>query len=528
MRCFVHSALRPVSVLLLAAALLGSGCSFREKIEKFSQLKERNGIGPIRALTVDSLLYTFNTFSINDSMLTGSGTVQHGDRTQLFDSSIAFTHIVFIEGKETNGLRTLAILPGVTFMAAGLAMMLTQPSEFTIFRPSGSSCPSVYAFNGKKFELDAEAFGTSVSKALEATTYSRLSSLVSVDGHLAVRISNERPETHLVNSVNLFAADANDAKDVVLDVNNVVWPLLNQCSPKSAHDQSGTNILQELTAKDDRYWMSNLANTKALSGFRDNLELQFDIPIGTSDATLAIDAVNTGLITEVYRSVGGLLGDASLFFYRALESDHELQDDIRGWIREANLRIEVNNGTGWAVAGMMPPEANAVPFSRAIRIGGLDRFHGRLQVRLSSLTDVWRIDRVSIDYSPVQPLTLHRLDMISMAASDKTTSMDAIRSADSSYALLFPGHRLDIKFNSAAINGMHQPVFVIAVQGYLYEWFPTGATAMSSFVTEKMSAGARLEMLKLLIKHKDIFLPPIYAGWRAAVGCATDSAAHRE
>jgi len=505
-----------LSLFILVAAINGCGISATYQIKSKTQLQEQQlGKGRIRALTVDSRLYTLNTFTFTDSLLSGSGTLKKKGLTTPFDGSIPFNHIVFIEGLETTSSKGLWVVPMMVVVASGLAAALAPPM-FTIIPPSSGSgsCPYVYAFGGKQFKLEAEAFGTSVSKSLEAQTFSILPSLAPVDGLLNVRVSNERPETHLLNSVHLFVADAGDTSSVVLDINNVLWQLLHPIPPSVASNHSGKNILNDIVNKDKCYWKSELTNTRPNTGFRDTLELQFDVPQGASEATLVVNAINTELINEVYSYMGSVLGDATLLFYQAMENDSELQRTIKDWICECSLKIEVSDGSNWNEAGMMPPEANVAAFSRAIRISNLGGIRGPLRVRLSTLTDVWRLDAVSIDFSPVQPLPLHPLEMNSVSASDNKKWEDAVKSSDSSYALILPPNYLDIQFNSAAALGMKKPVYLFAAQGYLYEWFPTQKESSTPFITETMEGADRIVMLKNLIKQKEFFLPPIYSGWR--------------
>jgi hypothetical protein len=249
--------------------------------------------------------------------------------------------------------------------------------------------------------------------------------------------------------------------------------------------------------------------------FKDQLEIQFDVPAGTSEATLVLHAINTELITEVYRSLGSLLGDATLEFYYALEHDQQLQATVKEWTRQCGLRIEVAQGKEWIVAGVMLPEANAVPFTRALRIHNLETMHGSLRLRLSSLTDVWRIDALALDCSTAKPLPLQLLTMMSAISSEGQNCKEMLSSDDSSYTLVLPPHYVDITFDAVPTTTMQRPVFVCAAKGYLYEWFPQAVD--SSFTFHNLNGGNRITMLKLLINQKDIFLPPIYAGWQKTI-----------
>jgi hypothetical protein len=406
------------------------------------------------------------------------------------------------------------VLPALVGVVSSVSQALSHSSSFEIRRPvGGSSCPSIYAFDGKGYKLEAEAFGTSISRAFEAQTFSLLPSLTSGNGTLNVRVANERPETHVINSAHLFAADARDARSVVLDVDNVLWPLNGATPPTAARDHSGNDVLNDIRAVDGKYWQSDLANTTPFSGFHDRLEMQFDLPSNASEAMLVVRAINTELITEVYRSVGSLLGDETLKFYYAMEHDSQLQSRIRGWIHESSLAVEVWDGIEWKEIGRIQPEATAVAFSRALRISGLQNHSGQLRLRLSSLTDAWRIDAVLLDCSPIKPIAMRPLSMTTARASDGRDCSKAIARDDLEYALVLPPDHLDIAFDPEPTRGMQKPVYVFAAQGYLYEWFPASPMASSSVGSPAPTNFDRVALLKLLIQDRNLFLPPLYAAW---------------
>jgi hypothetical protein len=511
----IHTSIR-VSVLyllVLATLLTLTGCPATYRTTKRSELKEQRGQGPIRALTVDSALYTFETFTFSDTDLSGQGTVIRNGMTNTFNGSVSFQSIVFIERLETSIWKGVWVLPVVAGILPSMVKMMQDPTRFEISRPSGS-CPYVYAYDGTTFKLEAEAFGTSVSKALEAETYSLLPSLVPVDGRLTVRVANERPETHLINSVHLFVGDVHEASSAVLDVNNTLWPIRNAQPPVAARDHSGNDILLDICENDRHYWKSDLAHTAPLTGFRDQLEIQFNVPHGASEATLIIDAMNTDLITEAYRSAGRILGDATMEFYDALERNPELQHTIQEWIRDCSLKIEVEEGDGWKNVGSMAPEATVVPFSRAIRILDLIHLSGPLRIRLSSLTDVWRIDAVAMDFSAETPIPTLPLKMVSVKASDGQNWEAAVAGSDSTYALILPPNYLDVAFDAARVKEMQHPVYAFAAKGFLYEWLPSSPTQAPSPTAEATQGGNRVELFRMIIQHKDLFLPAIYAEWR--------------
>lgn len=494
------------------------GCLSSYDTTDARDLSRLNGKGPLRALTVDTTLYTLDTFTFDDSTISGSGFSKHGAITAPFSGTLSMGRILFIERLEVSTWKTVLFVPMALAVIAGVAWTMSEAQGRLYIRPNSGSCPYVYAFDGNAFRMEGEAFGTSLSRAFEAQTLCALPDLVPANGALTIRLSNERPETHLINSVRLFAADARDATAVALDIHDVLWPVSKAISPSAAHDDAARNILSEIARTDQRYWKSSLAHTSAFSGFRDTIDLMFDAPRGLGEATLVIHAINTNVIDEVFRAMGAVLGDATMQFYAALEHDTLLQQSVRSWKQESSLRVEVEHGGEYRFVGVMPPEANVAPFTRAIRITGLDTTHGPLHVRLSSLTDVWRIDAVEMDFTPAKPIPVQPLKMLSVTSSDSKNWNEAVAAMDSQYALVLPPNHIDIAFDPAPAMRMRHPVYVSAVQGYLYEWLPSAKSPASPVSAAGIDGSDRIAMLQLLMHQKDVFLPSIYSAWRHNTG----------
>ncbi len=509
------SRLQYFALVAIALAVMCNGCKSSESVTKYDELVDAyQNQDPIRALTVDSTLYTFENYSITDSTLEGDGRRKRNGSYEPFSGTLNFGEIVFLERLHESSTNALWILPMAISTGFGIAD-LTKPSNFNI-TTAGSSCPYIYAYNGRDYVLEAESFSTSISQALESRTFHLLPSLKAVGDELKVRISNERPETQLFNSIHLYAADMKEAASVVLDTQNRLWATNHGSQPVFAKDHSGRDVVQQLSAKDGRYWESDLQNISVGSDFRDKLELEFEIPSGTTDFLLIVDAINTDLITEVYRSVGGILGDEALLFYQALENDPELRRQLEEWVQESSLLVEVFAENRWNEVGSLLPEANVAPFRRALRLKGLDTSSGSLKVRLSSMTDVWRLDAVTADYSEGEPLEMHPLPMARVFASNgegEDELKSKLLNSDRQYALMYPPEYMDITFDGSVTSGMQRPAYVIAAGGFMYEWFPNTGNFSHTDKPAWMGRMSRVELLKNLIAEKEIFLPPVYKSW---------------
>ena len=115
----MKSSLFLFKIFILAIIIFVSGCSTYQ-IKTKSELKKQEEKGPIRALTLDSCLYTLEEFSFSDSLLTGRGTLKKDGKKTKFTGSVPFNRIVFIEGRTMNYWKALWIVPMAASVTSGL------------------------------------------------------------------------------------------------------------------------------------------------------------------------------------------------------------------------------------------------------------------------------------------------------------------------------------------------------------------------------------------------------------------------
>jgi len=208
-------------------------------------------------------------------------------------------------------------------------------------------------------------------------------------------------------------------------------------------------------------------------------------------------------------------------FYWSLEEDSSLKDFFRRWIQKTSLTVELSTEQGWKKIGAILPEANVVPFTRAIRFPNLDDVQGALKIRLSSLTDVWHIDAVSVDYSSKELLPSRPLDLLAANASNKNVDVPkVIAESDSLYMTIMPSEYIDITFKGVAIGNMQNPSYMVSVGGYFYEWFPKieGQGKSEVLVPDWLKGIEGEKMLDLINQHEHHWLWSIYSKWKRNKG----------
>jgi hypothetical protein len=509
---------KKIQLALLACTLaaLYYGCTTTQEITRRSQLANPEETGAITVLAKDTTFYELRSYRLTDSLLIGSGSLERAGKRLSFSGELKLSDILYIQAHSTSFWKGL-VETGVVVSFVGLAASCLEGSQgLSVTDRVGyyGSCPFTYSWNGNQYVLEAEVFGTSLGKALEARTCSVLPSLGDDHSTLRARITNERPETHYINLAQLLAVETDSAATPIADVNNVIWPVFKAVPALAASDLSGRSILEKVRARDQLYWESDLSSIS--SDFEDVIELRFSKPSSVQEGSLIVHAVNTNLSQVVFKNLFEFLGDQSLAFMQAVEHDPEMIAIMRHWIEESSLKAFVWNGESWERIGMIYPEANVAPFSRVIRFK-TDKIKGdTVRIQLRSLTDVWKLDAVNVDWTPVQPLKTREAPLLSAVGPGKRDVSAALSKADSQYVVVLPPEQIELTFRSVPPSPGKKITYALNAQGYLYEWFPEqkqeGRVALAGLIP----GAGKIAYLKTLLKVKSLFLPPIYSEWRQA------------
>ena len=499
------------------------GCATSQKIATRDEFANLTADRPLTVYAQDDRVYQLRQHVLADSVIHGSGALsQRGDTTP-FEGAIPFGEIIAVKTDSRSLIKGLAVVGitalFVTYLAEGTGSSggLTATEDFLYHWPSGgggSSCPYIYAWDGARYELQAEPFGIALGKALELTTLHLLPAARAENGVVRLRLTNEREETHYVNSIQLRVIDLGAASAAVLDGNGRAWPLSHPVAPVTGHDKSGRDILPQVVSADGRMWECDPSSLTVGSGYEDVLEVAFARPRQDSTGSLVLTGINTSLSTAVYGYLCRMAGDQTAVLAHAIETDPELIAELREYLRDASLEALVWNGREWEPAGAFQPEASAVTFSRALRIRIPDGAGEIVQVRLRSLADVWKIDAISAEWGDRQPLPMTPLEMLSAIGPSGEELRDALGDDDGNYAVLLPPDRVDLTFAAARPVAGARVAYAVAGRGYLLEWDRRAADAGSATLAAFVPEGRRIEFLKELLKHRELALQPVYEARR--------------
>jgi hypothetical protein len=503
--------------LFLLLLTIFVGCYSFSSYENVTQEGVNSAImsdSEFRFITKGNSEYRMNIEYIDSVTVSGCGLMRYNEKDEwrLFSGKVKLDSINIIEYKK-KGYGKSILLNYSAFMVVGMYVVaIGVPNDAKMnYETYPGSCPFIYSWNGEKYVLDGEAYGIGIGKALELNTVTMLPSLKSKDSLLHVKITNERPETHYTNRIKLYAMETEENVTPVMDAENTPWPVVNPVSPVKAIDHSGNSILQSIQSADNDFWESDLKNTNPLTGFEDVLELTFARSQISDTASLIIRAINTKLINSAYDQMYGYLGDSALRFSNALETDEIYIQKLKDWIHFGAIRVSVWSEDGWRDAGIVYPEANEVAFSKLVRLDLSNTQGEEIKVRLKSMTDVWKIDAVEMDYTPAQRLVWKELDLLTVNNLNNKNIRAEIENDDEKYAITLPSQEIDLTYKNIPKNSESKLYYALSVKGYLHEWISKPTERQVQFGN---SIPNPLEHLKTILSYKELLLPPIYADWK--------------
>jgi len=507
-------------VVVCAAVLFNDGCGVTKRITLRSDISDPLETGPLMILTKDSSLYELTNYKLMDSTLVGTGSVRKRGTTQRFDGELKLSGIGYIQAQSLNGFKGLLTVSSTGYFVGWTLSSFTGHEGFSlqtrITYPGGSghSCPFIYSWDGKRHHMEGEAFGVGLGKALEVTTCVVLNSIKEDQGKLAVRLTNERPETHHFNVVKLVGVECDTNAQVYSDANGILWPVYVQASPIRAEDNSGRIMTDDVSYRDGNYWESNFPERGMSSDFRDAIDLTIVNSNHANEGSIVIHAMNTHLSESVFDNIFSFLGDESLAFVNAAEHDSVMIRILKEWLEESSLKAYIFNGSTWDNIGVIYPEADNIQFSKLIRLKISRQMSDTIRIRLTCLADVWKIDAVGVDWTPVTPLKQNIVPLLSAVGSRGEDLRHVLLTSDEEYAVLLPPDMINLKFRASNPVEGKKTAYAIYVGGYLYEW-PSGKgsdalKALSPMISQEM----KIPYLKTLLQNKSIFLPVIYSEWR--------------
>jgi phage FluMu protein gp41 len=509
---------RGVTSLACFVLLLLQGCTSVERIDKRSQLISALSKGRVTVLTKDGTQYELDNCHLQDSSIFGNGSVMQNSESKRFLGDLPFSSIDYIECQSFDfgktllavGVSTFFVLKARSGIETGAGVSVDE-AVLTYYPPrSGGggigSCPFIYSYDGSSYHLESETFADALCEGAERASYDILSYLKPINGELILKLTNERPETHYNNQLELLAVDAEPGTKVIADNLGNVHTISNPLSPSTAVDFSNRDVSQSVCRKDEMLWESDIASKDFSrdTDLRDGLILEFTKPVDAKTVKLVVIGGNTRLSAFAFEQLGHLLGNNALRWYQRLKQDPLERTKALSFMANAGmLHVQLWNNDRW-IEQTSILDVGPVLIKEQIAVLNIDGIEGDcLRIRLESTTDLWRIDQVYVDYADDIPVDVNECSMLSARDERGNDVASKLNLDDGFYFATVTGQWADLRFSASPTKAGKHRSYIVKAKGYYHEWHESGHHSQP-------------ELLRLILRDPRLASRMYLALWREA------------
>jgi hypothetical protein len=486
---------------LATGMVVFTGCFSSQYIMPPADLSESDK-GPMAVLANDGTIYSLNYGVVTTNQVAGRGfryTVE-GEIDSSF-WSIPMSEIELVQTSRPDIVKSL-LITGTVGVLVGTAIAATNgpndaegSAEVQLVRPySGGGggeggCPLVFAFDGEDYHLESETFAGAVCQSLEYTNIERLHHLGEVNGAYHLVIANQQPESHFVNELALVAVDHPRGTQVIPDIHGQVRTVRLLVPATSAWSLDGRDATESVRIADGRMWESELeaVNLSLDENLRDGLVCAFAKPKGATQAKLVITGKNTTLGNYALETMFSQGEADRLRWLHQLNTNTAEQEKYTGWIiREGGLEISVLTNGNWVKQGWFP---NVGPIVTAEKIISLDirgETADSIWVKIETARDLWLIDRIAIDFSEDEQVTVMPLPLRSAITESGVDVTHLLATSDSLYYRSLYGEYAQLVYETVARNPEMERSIVMKSRGYYYRWARSNEDEVSREMVERV------------------------------------------
>ena len=379
--------------------------------------------------------------------------LEQDDTLEAGNINLAFSDIGKIEIYDADLGKTIFVFLGIT---TGILVIIG-----VIYALTKSSCPFLYVYDGKEYQLAAETFGGAIYPGLERSDFVKLAMAQPEDGFYKFKIRNELKEHQYINKVRLIEARVPDNKSLNIDQQGIIHTIGKPVPPSSAVSDSGQDYTVELTSFDSTQFYFN-------DGQKVNsVTLSFDKPADVKTGKLLLTTKSTLWMDYVFGEFLKLFGLSYNTF--ADKQKQKTKDQMGQWSEDQYMPLTVSvytNGNWIEVEQLQPIGPLAAARDIVIPIDLSDISDENIQVRLSTGFYFWEVDYAGMDYSVDEPIDTKYASPDFAEFNSFDVSNGALNEDDLLYVVQRNvGDVLDLKFAPQFDDNTETMVF-LEVSGY--------------------------------------------------------------
>jgi hypothetical protein len=473
--------MKKLSLVLILIIFAIPGCypNIKPNFIKMNQLTlNKQSIAPTKAYLKDASVILFPAgFNFSDSFVSGSGQRfwLSGKQSKMItqkmqiDSIIAMTYYEK-EISATRGLASFSL--GIFGLAqTGLALYCLSCPKCCF-----GSCPTVYTFDGKQFQLETELFSYSISKLLEEEDLDLLTQKIPDSGLYKVRITNEALETHHLNKLSLLTINHPIGTAVYPSASNGFIVINDLSQPDEVINSSKKIVSDLVTSADSLSYRSDLDMiTKLKNGLNyDWLQVKMNTQQKSDSVTMVIRYRNTLLSTILFYDV--VLASQGI---SAVEWTRKMNEDS---IYASQFNFVYNNFSGISVFNLTNNkwekinsinDAGPIVWKYIATKIPVDS-EGNINIKLQFFPDNFLIDYIAFDVENNSPnaFLVNELYPTTIFQNSKNITNEIIpliENDDDLYLITNPGESYLYLYDIPITENIEQTIFIKS-KGYYTEW----------------------------------------------------------
>jgi hypothetical protein len=433
-----------------------------------------------KVFTSDNSIIIFpDGFSVNNNFIEGKGSVTNLDsyvpKPQLIKLPVDSIMAMTTYEETTGGGRYFA-----SFLFGLTAPPLTFLGIYCTACPKCcfGSCPTVYLYDGNKYNLQAELFSECISRQLENNDLDLLCQKNSGDT-LRLKITNEALETHYINKFKVVVADHPAGTELYPAIDDKLLLVSKKEHLLSAITKDGSEVTGILLNDDNKYYRSGVDKISQLKKGPVFDWIDVKIPASrSSDTKVILKYRNTLLSTALlYNVVIGSQGIGGLAWTKKMNEDAVYASQFR-MVYDAfsGIKIRIFENDEWKDLGKFK---DAGPMNWKYIAAELPHSNsGTLLLRLEFVPDNFMIDYIAVDTSSLNDneITVQTLNPVEITngCGDRSDSLiNYVANDDSKYLITEPGDSYSFSYKIPTVAAQEQTILIYS-KGYYNEWIRKG------------------------------------------------------
>ncbi len=340
------------------------------------------------------------------------------------------------------------------------------------------SCPTVYTYDGEKYNLEAEIFSECISRQLENKDIDLLNQNP-INDTLKLKITNEALETHYINKFEVIIAEHPKGTKLYTAIDNRLLLVSTCVSPISAVTKSGNDITSLLIKDDNKYYRSGVNSVSELKKGPSFDWIDIKIPPSKNKTVkIILKYRNTLLSTELlYNVVIGSQGIKGMEWTKRMNDDPIYANQFKMlYDTFSGININMKGNGNWKYFGKFK---DAGPLNWKYIAAELPVSDSSIRtIRLEFIPDDFMIDYIGFDTSSVsnnliKTKTIYPFEITDGFGNKVDSMLQYIKYDDLNYLITEPGDSYYLNYKMPKENHYKETVLIYS-KGYYNEWIRGG------------------------------------------------------